>query len=86
MRQFCNDVLKFLESEYDDSYRFEIECARSLWHEKVELSIIINPRFRLTLENEYMRYLFGCYRAGEFIEERNQYRWQKELVDMIEGG
>ena len=26
------------------------------------------------------------YRDGEFIEERNCYRWQKELIDMIEGG
>ena len=91
MRRFCEDVLKFLRSEYDDSYEFSIERrvvvpARLIPNnEKVELTVKMSPHYKLTLVNDSMMYLFGCYRAGEFIEERGRYRWQKELVDMIEG-
>lgn len=93
MKQFCEEVLKFLESEYGDAYKFEINHWISLpgWlvpggKEKAELTIKMNPHYQLTIVNENMQYLFGRYRDGEFIEERNQYRWQMELVAMIDGG
>ena len=93
MKRFCEEVVRFLESEYDDSYRFEIKHWVALPaglinsnNEKAELTIKMSPHYHLTLVDKSMQYLFGCYRSGEFIEERNQYRWQKELIDMIEGG
>ena len=92
MKQFCEDVVKFLESEYNDSYRFEIKRWVAVPPklvqnpERAELIITINPHYKLTIVHESMWYLFGWYRSGEFIEERHQYRWQKELIDMIEGG
>jgi hypothetical protein len=92
MKQFCEEVLKYLKSEYDDSYQFEIKC----WlccpphlgvpnNEKAELAIRMNRGYRYIITDRSMQYLFGWYRDGEYIGERNQYRWQKELVDMIEG-
>ena len=92
MKQFCEEVLKFLRSEYNDSYQFEVKCwlasppglVRN--NEKAELIISISPGYKLCIVNDSIQYLFGWYLNGEFIKERNQYRWQKELVDMIEGG
>lgn len=91
--KFCEDVIKFLESEYNDSYRFEVKrwvampCGLIQGNnEKAELTIKMGPHYQLVIVNENMQYLFGRYRDGEFIEERGQYLWQKELVDMIEGG
>ena len=91
--EFCEDVVEFLESEYNDSYRFEVRrwvampCGLIQGNnEKAELVIKMGPHYQLVVVNENMQYLFGRYRDGEFIEERGQYLWQKELVDMIEGG
>ena len=90
--EFCEDVVKFLESEYSDSYRFEVKrwvaMPCGLIHgnnEKAELTIRYDSHYSLIVVNENMQYLFGRYRDGEFIEERGQYLWQKELIDMIEG-
>ena len=90
--KFCEDTVKFLESEYSDAYQFEVRhwvaLPGRLIHgnnEKAELTIKMSPHYKLTIVNENMQYLFGIYRDGEFIEERNCYLWQKELVDMIEG-
>lgn len=93
MKQFCEEVLKYLRSEYDDSYQFEIKC----WlccpprlgvpnNEKAELTIKMSPGYQYIITDHSMQYLFGCYQYGEYIKERNQYQWQKELIDMIEGG
>ena len=87
MRKFCEEVLKFLELEYKDSYRFKIEhrVARAPIYYIVELFIEINPSYKRIITNDTMQYLYGWYRTGEFIEERNQYAWQKMLIDFIEG-
>lgn len=92
MKQFCDDVLKFLQSEYDDSYQFEIElrrvCPPSLVrdNEVVALTIKMSPYYKLKITEDSMKYVFSWYVNGAYIGERNQYRWQKELIDMIEGG
>jgi hypothetical protein len=88
MKQFCTDVLKFLESEYSDAYRFEIEYHAELRHQDdtIELTVALSPNLKRKLSHDIMFYIFGWYLTGEFVEERNQYRWQKELIDMIEGG
>lgn len=88
MVKFCEDVLEFLQSTYDDSYHFEIECrkARPPIYDMAELSITVSPNYKIKIINDWMQYIFGWYINGEFIKERNQYRWQKELIDIIEGG
>jgi hypothetical protein len=91
MTQFCDDVLKFLHSEYDDSYQFELELRRIsppgqvLNNEAVVLTIKMSPCYKLKLTEDSMQYIFSWYINGAYIGERNQYRWQKELIDMIEG-
>jgi hypothetical protein len=93
MVKFCEDVIKFLQSEYNDGYSFKIERHISLPqefrpyynNERVELRIDIGPRYRITIVDESIRYLFKLYLEGEFLEDRKQYLWQKELIAMIEG-
>lgn len=87
MKRFCKDVLKFLESEYNNSYMFEIEYRSGLHSENdtVELTIISDQNYKRTFTYDIMFVIFGWYCNGAFIEERNQFRWQKELIDIIEG-
>ena len=93
MKQFCEEVLKYLKSEYDDSYQFEIKCWLTCpprlgvpRNEKAELTVKMSPGYQYVIVDHNMQYLFGCYQDGLYIGERNQYVWQKELIDMIEGG
>jgi hypothetical protein len=55
-------------------------------NQKAELKIKMSPHYSLIVSNDSLQYLFGWYLSGDFIKERNQYCWQKELIDMIEGG
>lgn len=88
MKKFCEDVLKFLEAEYSDAYKFEISQYSDIPSENdtVELTIRVCTNYKRKLSSTIMLYIFGWYQSGLFIEERNQYRWQKELIDIIEGG
>ena len=92
MGDFCKSVIDFLQSEYNDGYSFRIERYMALPpefrpfnKERIELKIDISPVYKITICDDSMRYLFKLYLEGEFLEDRKQYRWQKELVDMIEG-
>lgn len=91
IEHFCNKVIEFLKSEYQDSYVFRIEQrvitppAILPNNEKIELTVLINPMYKIKITNDSMQYIFNLYCNSEFIEERGQYRWQKELIDMIEG-
>lgn len=92
MEGFCKSVIDFLQSEYNDGYSFKIERYMALPpefrpfnKERIELKIDVSPRYRITIGTDSMRYLFELFMAGEFLEDRKQYRWQKELIDMIEG-
>ena len=92
MEQFCKDVITFLESEYEDSYKFSIERHISAspsilpGSEHTKLIVTVNPGYQLIIVDYVMQHLFDLCTTGEFIKERDQYRWQKELIDMIEGG
>ena len=88
MKQFCEEVLKFLRSEYDDSYGFDIELRRAIppIYDMAELTITVSHNYRIKIVNDSTQYIFSWYLSKEYIGERNQYRWQKELIDMIEGG
>ena len=85
MKQFCEEVLKFLRSEYSDAYKFEIEHRVSILSNVAELTINVGYGYKVKVSKELMSSLFELYCDGEFIEERKQYRWQKELIDIIEG-
>ena len=92
MNQFCKDILEFLKAEYSDAYEYGIEEYAALppilaqhSYPKIELWVKLGPYYTLKITNENMQYLFSLYNSGEYIQERKQWRWQKELVDMIEG-
>ena len=85
MELFCYKVIKFLKTEYHSSYDFKIKFNSDLdTKETITLNIIFDNYIK-TIENNYMQYIFQLYRQGDFIPERNLYKWQKELVDIIEG-
>ena len=90
--RFCQDVIDFLEAEYNDAYEYKLEKHVALppsfapyTFPKIELWVKFGPHYTLKIVNESMQYLFGLYREGVFIHERGQLAWQKELIDMIEG-
>lgn len=92
MNRFCQDVIDFLNSEYSDAYDFKLEKRTTLpppfsyhYPPKLELSVKLDRCYTLKITNDSMQYLFSLYNSGEYIQERKQWRWQKELVDMIEG-
>lgn len=92
MKQFCKEVLAFLNSVYNDAYEFNIECYAIIANEltpnnaKATLTITVGPGYKIVIDDTIMRYLFNLYQSNEFIKERGQYLWQKELIDTIEGG
>lgn len=86
MNQFCLDVLEFLYSEYGDGYEFSLEKTKCLnTEDEVVLTIKVGRGYFIKADNRSMMFVYGCYRSGEYIGDRNQYRWQKELIDIIEG-
>lgn len=92
INNFCRAVIDFLQAEYSDAYEYKLEKHLALppsfapfSFPKVELWVKLGPHFTLKVVDENMQYLFGLYRSGDYIEERKQFVWQKELVDMIEG-
>ena len=86
MKQFCKDVLDFLHSEYDDAYAFDLEVSQDIYNRsEMTLKINICKGYRIKVAGAYMDYIFSLYRSGEYIQERKRWRWQKELVDIIEG-
>lgn len=86
MEQFCKDIIEFLQSEYNDGYNFNLEVSRSLFSEDmVELKIKVNSSYVIIVNNYCMKYIFSVYKSGNFNQERKQWQWQKELIDLIEG-
>ena len=82
--QFCKDVLDFLKSEYSDAYEFTIELETDRFKEFIQLKIK-SGQFIRKITAGYMNYFYELYKDNKFIKERNQYLWQKELIDLIEG-
>ncbi len=82
--QFCQEVLKFLRSEYQDSYAFEIEYYQNPEIEEIEL-LIKTSGLTQKISGSYMNHFYLLFCEGKFLEDRGQYLWQKELVDLIEG-
>ena len=86
MNQFCVDVMEFLKNEYSDAYEFNMEVTHNMFSEPTaELAIRIGKGYTIKVGTTSMTYLYKLYRAGNFIKERGQWEWQKELVDIIEG-
>ena len=92
MIEFCNKVMEFLESQYNDSYKFKIERYIALPHkfapfnkERVQLLVDYGNYYSLKISDDNMNYLYRLYKNGRYFPERGEFEWQKELIDMIEG-
>ena len=86
MKQFCEEVLRFLQSEYSDGYGFRLDLTNDLTcGEDAELVVYYGTSYRLIVSRNSMKYLFILWKEKTYIEERKQYAWQKELIDIIEG-
>ena len=82
------EVIKFLEDDYGSDFfdTFNLERTIDAHSDSIVLIIKVTPRYAIKISTNSMKYLFELYCAGDFIPERGQFTWQKELVDMIEGG
>lgn len=86
MRQFCKDVIEFLESQYNDGYEYNVEYFRSLESpDEIEIRVKIGHGFVVRITSTGMNHIYSLYRMGEFCKEGDQYLWQKELIEAIEG-
>jgi hypothetical protein len=87
MNQFCKDVIKFLQSEYSDAYSFNLIAHQEISRVKdIKLEIKICPAYTKIIGGKVMEYIYQLYSVCDYLDDRKQYRWQKELIDMIEGG
>jgi hypothetical protein len=87
MNQFCKDVIKFLQSEYSDAYSFNLIAHQEISGLKdIKLEIKIYPAYTKIISGKVMEYIYQLYSVCGYLDDRKQYRWQKELIDMIEGG
>jgi hypothetical protein len=84
MKQFCKDLLDFLWSEYNDAYEFKLELRETMTSEQAELRIR-SDNYTRVIASCYMQYFYRVYLEKEYIQERKQFKWQKELIDLIEG-
>jgi hypothetical protein len=92
VQQFCKDVISFLESEYSDDYSFKIKrrvtipnIHRNGFDTTCELEIKVSPNYTIQITTDRMQQIFEMYYSKEYLGYRNQYAWQKELIDIIEG-
>lgn len=86
MREFCKQLLEFLQSEYGDGYDFQCDVFNDVTcGEDAQLEINFSSSYRVIVGRNSMKYLFGLWKSNRYVEERNQYLWQKELIDIIEG-
>jgi len=85
--QFYNDVLKFLHSTYSENYKFNINVTKGLLGEDTaELVVEAGNGLVIKASNVYMKYIFNEYESERFLQERKIFSWQKELIDITEGG
>lgn len=92
VQQFCKDVISFLESEYSDDYSFKIKRRVTIpnirgngFDTTCELEIKVSPNYVIQVTTDKMQQIFDLYCSKEYLGYRNQYTWQKELIDIIEG-
>ena len=79
-----NDCYKFLCANY--KYTFEFEAFTGLEAEEFgQLKIFDNSGYVKTLSGNIMMGIFYMWLSPSYIEDRQQFNWQKELIEWIEG-
>ena len=86
MKGFCKELLEFLHNEYADSYQFDVTVHQSMSKITAVLLVKYGKGYIEMLDRDLMEWLYELYCKNEYIEEQKMYKWQYELVDLIEGG
>lgn len=84
---FMCECVKYLHTQYPDSYTFEIEAYTGLEYDESfgKMKIFHKGTYIKEIEDSLMQNIFFQWLRPTYIQERQQYDWQKELVDLIEG-
>lgn len=85
--EFLIELRKYLESEYNYDFGFTqdinvVEDADSL---NLEIRDKDNCKLIKVIPSDIILDIFELWRKKEIITERNQYTWQKEIIDCVEG-
>lgn len=85
IKQLAETVLEFLKSQYTEDYKFFFIVEYSLGHgENFQLKIKdCDDNLIKVISNDFLRFIFSL--EQDYIEERQMFTWQKELIDEIEG-
>ena len=85
--QAAREVLEFLDSQYDkNTFTFRFDVSYSFDREE-ELWLNVcdkNGKIIKVITSNFLKYIFNL-EPMEYIEERQMWSWQKELIDEIEG-
>ena len=87
VRQLANEVLEFLDSQYDrNTFKFRFDVSYSFdGDEEIWLNVYDKDgKVIKVITNNFLKYIFNIT-PMEYIEERKMWLWQKELIDEIEG-
>ena len=84
---FLTESKKYLESEYNYDFGFvqNVNAAEDADGLNLEIRDKYNHKLIKTIPSNVILEIFKLWDKKEFIEERNQYVWQKEIIDCIEG-
>ena len=87
VKQLAKEVLEFLEAQYGrNTFDFKFNVSYSFdADEEIWLNIYAKDGevFKV-ITNDFLKSIFNI-RPMEYIEEREMWLWQKELIDEIEG-
>ena len=85
--QAAREVLEFLDSQYDkNTFTFRFDVSYSFDREE-ELWLNVcdkDGKVIKVITSNFLKYIFNL-EPMEYIEERQMWLWQKELIDEIEG-
>lgn len=87
MEKFYKELDSFIRTTYSDHFHCEWEIdSRLEMFTKEKLHIYYDDKYLRTISSRDIEHLLFLFAGGEYIEERQMYLWQKELVDILEGG
>ena len=87
VKQLAKEVLEFLNSQYDkNTFTFRFDVSYSFdGEEEIWLNVCDKDgKVIKVITSNFLKYIFNI-RPMEYIEERQMWLWQKELIDEIEG-
>ena len=83
IKQLAETVLEFLSSQYFYKFVFVVKYILGEG-ETLQLEVRdYDDKLIKVISNDFLRFIFSL--EQDYIEERQMFTWQKELIDEIEG-